>query len=237
MSSPRTDRGARSSRFHLLIAALLAATVAGCGAPKAYRVGQAAEQRDDFDQAIVAYTQARAASPDNREIAHALARAKLRASQQHYARGRRLAGAGKYEEALVEYQLALELNPANGDVETAVRETRVALRARMAVRRDGVTQLESLITRARTLAPEGRELPELTLPDSVVFRDAGSRDVFTSIGRFAGLSLVFDPQFRSVPLSIDLRGAALPAALDAIGRATNTFWCVTAPVTLEGIWP
>jgi general secretion pathway protein D len=232
MSSPRTDPGARSSGLRLLIVALIAATLAGCGASKAYRVGQAAEQRDDFDQAIVAYTQARAAHPDNREIGMALARAKLRASEQHHARGRRLAGAGKIEEALVEYQLALELNPANGDVETAVRDTRIALRTRMAVRRDGVTQLESLISRARTMVPEGRELPEFTLPDSVVFRDAGSRDVFTSIGRFAGLSLVFDPQFRSVPLSIDLRGAALPAALDAIGRATSTFWRITAPGTL-----
>jgi general secretion pathway protein D len=232
MSSPRIDRGVRFPGVRLLVAALLAATVAGCGASKAYKLGQAAEQRDDFDQAIVDYTQARAANPENREIGLALARAKLRASEQHHARGRRLAGTGKYEEALVEYQLALELNPANGDAETAVRETRLALRARMAVRRDGVTQLESLITRARTLAPEGRDLPELTLPDSVVFRDAGSRDVFTSIGRFAGLSLVFDPQFRSVPLSIDLRGAALPAALDAIGRATNTFWRITAPGTV-----
>ena len=222
----------RSSGFRLLIAVLLATAVAGCGASKAYRIGQAAEQRDDFDQAIVAYTQARAANPENGEIGHALARARLRASEQHYARGRRLAGTGKFEEALIEYQLALELNPVNGDVETAVRETRLALRARMAVRRDGVTQLEALITRARSLAPEGRDLPEITLPDSVVFREAGSRDVFTSIGRFAGLSLVFDPQFRSVPLSIDLRSAALPAALDAIAHATSTFWRVTAPGTV-----
>ena len=93
---------------------------------------------------------------------------------------------------------------------TAVRETRSALRTKMAIRKDGVTQLESLISRARALPPQGRELPEVTLPDSLVFRDAGSRDVLTSLARFAGISLVFDPQFRSVPLSIDLRGSTLP---------------------------
>ncbi|HTU99044.1 MAG TPA: secretin N-terminal domain-containing protein, partial [Luteitalea sp.] len=233
MSSRSETRGAAWPCRWLVLAALI--LTAACGAPKAYRLGQAAEQRDDFDQAIVAYTQARAADPDNREIAMALARARLRASAQHFARGRRLAGTAKYEEALVEFQLALELNPASGDAEDAVRETRAALRTRMAVRRDGVTQLESVISRARTLVPEGRDLPEVTLPDSVVFREAGSRDVLTSIGRFAGVSLVFDPQFRSVPLSIDLRGTTLPAALDAIGRATHTFWRVTAPSTVTVI--
>ncbi|MBA2353368.1 MAG: hypothetical protein H0V80_01730 [Acidobacteria bacterium] len=204
----------------------------GCGVRKAYRIGQIAERQDDFDQAIVAYTQALAASPNDREIALALQRARLRASEVHHTRGRRLAGAGSYEEALVELQLALELNPANGDAERGVRETRTQLRTKMAVRRDGITQLESLISRTRGLPPEGHDLPDVTLPDSVVFREAGSRDVLTSIARFGGISIVFDPTFRSAPLSIDLRGATLFNALDAVGRSTTTFYRVTAPRTV-----
>ena len=232
MSSRRTDRTGSFIGARLAGVLLLVATVAGCSAPKAYRIGEAAERRDDFDGAIVAYTQALAADPENVEIATSLKRAKLRGSAVHFTKGRRLAGAGKYEEALIEFQLALEFNPLSGEAEAAVRETRAALRTKMAVRKDGTTQLESVISRARALPPEGRELPEVTLPDSLVFREAGSRDVLTSLGRFAGISVVFDPQFRSVPLSIDLRGAALPGALDAIGRATSTFWRVTAPRTV-----
>jgi len=215
------------------LAALLAGALASCAStPNALRVGELAEKREDFDQAVVAYAQAQVADPDDRDAALSLRRAKLRASAQHYAKGRRLSGAGNYEEALVEFQLALELNPVNGDAETAVRETRTVLRTKMAIRKDGITQLESVISRARALPPQGRELPDVTLPDSLVFREAGSRDVLTSLARFAGISLVFDPQFRSVPLSIDLRGASLPAALDAIGRATGAFWRVTAPATV-----
>ncbi len=231
MSSRRADRrGIRASCAAALV--LLAALAAGCGTPKAYRIGEAAERRDDFDQAIVAYTQAAAAAPDDVEIATALRRARLRGSSAHFASGRRLAGAGKFEEALVEFQLALELNPANAEAEAAVRETRTALRTKMAVRRDGTTQLESLVTRARALPLEGRQLPDVTLPDTLVFREAGSRDVLTSLGKFSDISIVFDPQFRSVPLSIDLRGTTLPAALDAIAQATRTFWRVTAPRTV-----
>jgi len=214
-------------------ALVLAVTVAGCAVnPRPYQLGQLAEQRDDFDQAIVAYTQAMLAHPNNREIALALTRAKLRASADHLAKGRRFSGAGKFDEALMEFQLALELNPASGDADDAVRETRTALRTKMAIRKDGTTRLESLISRARSLPLEGRDLPDIQLPESLVFREAGSRDVLTSLARFAGISLVYDPQFRSVPLSIDLRGSTLPAALDAIGRATATFWRVTAPRTV-----
>ena len=231
MSSHRIDprRACRASGAALLLLGLLAS---GCAAPKAYRVGEAAERRDDFDQAVVAYTQALASAPDNVEIATALRRARVRGSAAHLTRGRRLAGTGKFEEALVEFQLALELNPASPEADAAARDMRAALRTKMAVREDGTTRLESLVSRARLLPLEGRELPDVTLPDSLVFRDAGSRDVLTSLGRFAGISIVFDTQFRSMPLSIDLRGTTLPVALDAIARTTSTFWRVTAPGTI-----
>lgn len=233
MSSRRSETAVARVIGRMAMAAALAVALASCAStPDAYKLGQLAEQREDYDQAIIAYAQAQVANPDDKEIALVLKRAKLRASAQHLAKGRRLAGAGSYEEALVEFQLALELNPANGDADAAVRETRTALRTKMAVRKDGTTQLESLISRARALPMHGRELPDVTLPESLVFREAGSRDVLTSLARFAGISIVFDPQYRSAPLSIDLRGSTLPAALDAIGRATNTFWRVTAPSTV-----
>ena len=59
-----------------------------------------------------------------------------------------------------------------------------------------------------------------------------SRDEFATIERFGGIGLVFDAQFRSDPISVDLRNATLEAALDAVGAATRTFFRVTAPQTV-----
>ena len=53
------------------------------------------------------------------------------------------------------------------------------------------------------------------MPASLVFRGAGSRDVYLTIARLANLSLAFDPTFRDAPLTIDLRNATL-----GIQRAT-----------------
>jgi general secretion pathway protein D len=213
------------------VAAILIA--AGCATASSYRLGERAERAQDFDRAVVEYTKAVRAHPDDRTIRLALERARLRASQEHYFRGRRFAAAERHEDALVEFQVAAELAPGSSEIETALRDTRLKLRARLAVARDGKTELQSLIERSRALAPPGLDLPPgIKLPQSLVFSNASSRMVFLALGRFAGLSIVFDPAFRDVPITVDLRNNSLEDALAALTASTHTFYRVTAPKTL-----
>jgi general secretion pathway protein D len=126
---------------------------------------------------------------------------------------------------MVEYQIAAELNPTNADIERELRDTRMQLRAKVAVRDDGQTRLESLIQQSLDAPLPGAALPEdAKLPDSVVFRDAQSRDVYSAIGKFTNLSVVFDPTFRDQPVSIDLRNKTLAEALNLLSTSTRNFW-------------
>ena len=162
----------------------------GCAASSALRRGSEAEQRQDYDLAVVEYTKAVRLQPDDANARLALERAKLRASQDHFNAGRRLAAAGKLDQALVEFELAAELNPSNSDIDEELRTTRNKLRAKIAVAREGKTELQTLIERARDLPPPGLDLPQdVKMPASLTFRDASSRDVFTAIARFANISL------------------------------------------------
>jgi general secretion pathway protein D len=184
-----------------------------------------AETNQNYDLAVVEYTKALRANPDNREARLGLERAKLRASQDHFTRARRLSATGKLEEALVEYQLAYELNPGNADIESELRDTRTQLRAKVAIREDGKTRLESLIDQSLAAPLPGAELPaDATLPESVVFRDASARDVYSAIGKFTNISVLFDPTFRDQPVSIDLRNETLANALNKLSTATRNFW-------------
>ena len=70
------------------------------------------------------------------------------------------------------------------------------------------------------------------MPASLTFRDASSRDVFTTIARFANISLIFDSAFRDAPVTVDLRNATLEDALNTVAGATRTFFRVTAPKTV-----
>jgi tetratricopeptide (TPR) repeat protein len=89
----------------------LAALLSGCATSGAMRAGQQAERADDFDRAVVEYNRAVRERPTDRDARLALDRAKLRASLDHFSRGRRLSNAGRLEESLVELQTASELNP------------------------------------------------------------------------------------------------------------------------------
>jgi general secretion pathway protein D len=219
--------------FSLLPVLGLCLLVAGCAASAALRRGRDAEQRQEYDSAVVEYTRALRLHPDDTTARLSLERARLRASQDHFLRGRRLAAVGKFDEALVEYEVASQLNPTNGEIDEQLRTTRNTLRTKIAVAREGKTELQTLIERTRDLPPPGLDLPpNVKMPAALTFRDASSRDVFTSIARLAGISIIFDTAFRDAPVTVDLRNASLEDALNTVADATRTFFRVTAQKTV-----
>jgi general secretion pathway protein D len=223
-----------ANRLFLLSAALSLA-LAGCATSSAMRTAQEADQLQEYDRAIAEYSKVLRDDPNNREARRALEVAKLRSSLDHYARGRRHESAGKLEDALVELQIAAELNPGNADIDERLRTVRTQLRNKV-TSRDGKTELETLVERSRELLPSGQELPnDIRMPDSLTFRDASSRDVFLALGKIGSVNVIFDPQFRPQPVSIDLKNSSFPDALQAVSTATRSFYRVTAQRTVTVI--
>jgi general secretion pathway protein D len=205
----------------------------GCASSAALRRGIEAEQRQDYDLAVVQYNKAVQLRPSDADARLGLGRAKLRAAAEHFQRGRRLAALGKHDQALVEYELASELNPTSGDIDSELRATRNQLRSNAAVAREGKTPLQALIEASRDFPTPGLDLPQdAKMPASLVFREASSREVFLSIAKFADISLAFDPAFRDAPVTVDLRNATLDDALTSIAGLSRTFFRVTAPRTV-----
>jgi len=227
------DRSNAEGRAWTWALGVCLALASGCATSAGLRAGERAELARNYDLAVVEYTKALRTNPDDHNARLALERAKLRASQEHAFRARTLAGAERYEEALVEYQLASELNPTDALVDDALRDVRQKLRTKVAVTRTGKTELESLIERSRGLPPPGLDLPaDAKLPDSLVFSSASSRNVFRSIAQFAGLNVVFDPGFRDETINADLRKMTLVDALTSVTASTRTFYRVSAQRTV-----
>src|SRR5688572_11770580 len=222
--------------FRALLPVLAFSTVlGGCATTAALRSGQQAETLQDYDRAVVEYTKVLQNRPNDRDARQGLDRAKARASQDHTARGRRFQSLGRLEQAAAEFQLALELNPTSAEVDEALRAVRTQLRTKIAITRDDKTQLESLIESAKDLAPLGLELPEVRMPASLTFPGASSRDIYGALGKFANVSIVFDPQFRDQNVTLDLRNQTLEEALRSVSGATRNFFRVTAPRTVTVI--
>ena len=91
-----------SPRAAAAVAILCAVMTGSACAGGALRRAQQAESLQDFDLAVARYTVIAREHPENRDAQLGLERAKLRASQAHFARGRRLASQGRYEDAVLE---------------------------------------------------------------------------------------------------------------------------------------
>ena len=221
-------------RLPLLV--LLTVALSGCATTAALRSGERAELARDYDRAVMEYTRALQADPENRAAQQGLERSRLRGAQIHFTRGRRFYAEGMLNEALVELQLAEELNSADSNVQELLNSVQTQLHTRTAVTPTGKTDLEALIERSQTLRPRGFDLPaNIRLPASLTFRDASSRDVYTALARLADVNVVFDPQFSVQLVTIDLRNAALEEALASLSTATRNFYQVTAQRTITVI--
>ena len=230
-------RFASARRAYRAAAALVAAAgLAGCVTTTALTQAQHAESMRDYDLAVAQYTKALREHPDDRDARTGLGRAKLRASEAHFLRGRQLFSAGHYEDAVVELQLAAELNPSNPDVDRDLRAARASLRAQMAVERGGQTHLETLLTRARQMPASNLDALDARLPSAIATGpQVASRDVYRMIARLANLNVIFDSAFRDVPAAVNLNDMSVRQALDAVAGATGTFYRASAPNTITVI--
>ncbi len=215
-------RQALRLRWPLLLALGLVASA--CATSQAYRAGEKAERRQDYDKAVLEYSRALQLDPDNLSARRALERAKLRASSEHQKSGRRLAGRGLYKEALDELRLAADLNPGSAqigvEIQAIVDQQRAGTQA---------ATLEDVKQRSRehalpglNLGPEGRE------PLGLSFRGTSLREAYEALGKASGVSFVFDPTFQEQTISLDVRDVPFEQALSALGGAGRTFHRVTS---------
>lgn len=200
-------------------AALLALVLAGCATSSAFRAGERAERRHDYDQAVLEYSRALKENPDEIHYRKALERARLRASEAHARNGRRMLSRGLYKEALEEFKLALDLDPDSAtlpqDIEAAERQQR------------GVgpgPSVQVLKDRVRERSLPGLDLgPAAQEPLGLSFRGASLRETYLALGRAAGVNFVFDPAFQDTTVTIDLRDVGFEQALNALGSVGRTF--------------
>ena len=226
---------ARRSAFGWLAVTMGAVTVAGCATTGLMRNGQRAEDRQDYDQAVVEYTRALQRDPDNADASTSLRRAKLRASQDHFTQARRH-GPGPARGSAGRVSLAAELNPASGTSPRAPRDQNL-LRAKVATDRNGKTELEALVDRMRDQPAPGLELPAAApLPDLLTFRNASNQDIIRAVAQMANVNVIFDPAFRPTPISsIDFRNMTFEQVLGSVLASTQNFFRVTAPQTITVI--
>lgn len=191
----------------ILLAALTAAACVTLS--PSYKMGTEAEIGKRFDEAIAYYEKAALENPKEPAYRMAAERARLSASLVHLQEARRLAAGGRKEEAAAAYAKALSYNP---------RDTQVALEARqLASPAAAVPDLPAKIEFPIKLKAKDEPL-QIKVP-----LEASLRSIFLTLGKAAGINIVFDAGFRDVPYTTDLTGQTFEQALKSLCQATKNF--------------
>jgi general secretion pathway protein D len=215
----------RRHPFYWPLVALSTLMLVGCpkGNPD-FKAGKRAEAIQDYDTALEHYERALKADPRNAEYKLKAMHMRFDAGQYHVEQGEKALKKGDLTLALAEFQKAQAIDPSNGAATQEGERTLNALEAERAAQAPPpVPEVKEPEMRSMPpeLKPLSREPINLKMTNE-------SRIVFETIAKLAGLSVIFDPDFTSRRVTVDLPNITLEQALDAVALESKAFW---KPVT------
>jgi general secretion pathway protein D len=206
---------------------LTAVVLTGC--PKGKQdnnAGAKAESVKDYDTALDYYNKALQTAPNNTEYKLKSARARFEAAQWHVDQGRRFRDQANLELALAEFRKAQMIDPSSAVAQQEVKATTDAINVKQGVTQNaapsGPTSEEP-----KLMAGPPRVQPLSRAPINMKATN-DSKAVFEAIGKLAGLTVIFDPDFTSRRISVELTNVTLEQALNISALQSKAFW---RPVT------
>jgi len=219
------------------VAALLVVALLAAGCPKGsadFKKGQQAEFAQDYDTALIHYERALKTNPANPQYQLRAKRLRFEAAQMHVDRGHKLRDQGLLEPAAAEFEKALAIDPSGFVAEQELRRTLELLVARRQAEAKAAEQQRPEPSQVSLAAiPEGPpELRPVSREPVNLRMTEDAKRIYESIGKLAGVNVVFDPDFQSRRVTVELANATLEQALDIVGLMTKTFWKPVTPNTL-----
>jgi general secretion pathway protein D len=229
--SPFLVRGGLSGLLVLLAGMAFGPAAKAQSASTWNKRGQTAELHEDYDSAYEDYLKAHNKAPKDMRYTARLDRMRFQAAAQHVDRGRVLRQSGDLGGALNQFTRALQIDPGN---EAAAQEI-------------GITQRQD--KSATPMMPTGtaeanavlRDVGEVSAPITLkpVSNDPitlhmveDTKNIYTAIGKLAGLNVLFDPDYKPNRIPVDLTNVSLADALRIVGTIANTFYKVITPDTI-----
>jgi general secretion pathway protein D len=200
---------------------------AGCpkGQPD-FTQGRKAETLQDYDAAYVYYQKAVKADPTNASYRIKLNSMRFEASQQHIKVGVELRKKGDLQGAASEFQRAQTIDPASAIAEQELRKT-IELIADKNRASDVAAEPptdpndQPMAAMPPEIKPFSRAAINLKMSDD-------AKVVFNTIGKLAGLTVIFDPDFPARRITVELNNVTMEQALEIVQLESKAF---VKPVT------
>lgn len=224
-------------RFTGVLALLLMVAVSALAsnvkqAKQLYQKGAEAQARQDYITAYNFYHQAYQMQPSDLTYRAAYEYVRFLAAASYVHQGEILTNAGKLQEALTDFEQALAIDPSSFIAQQQANKIRLMIKQSMNPATANPPSTETGLTRRMEQATGPVELAPISNTPITLNLTQDSKTVYESIGRLAGINVLFDPDYTSRRIHVDLNGVTLSEALQITALESKTFWRPVTPNTI-----
>ena len=200
-------------------------------AHSAYNKGVDAEKRQDYERAFEYYQEAYRQKPKDLRYRTAYEHTKFLAGAAHVHRGQLLRDGGKLDEALAEFQKANTIDPSSFIAQQELRRTQDMINKATNPPQSVAPMPDGL--RKRLAEAQGPvELSAISNVPITLKLTEDTKVIYETVGKLAGINVLFDPDYTSRKIRIELNGVTLEEALGIIALESKTFWRPVTPNTV-----
>jgi general secretion pathway protein D len=196
---------------------------AGPSANALYKHGHDAELHNDFDTAFEDYQKAYQKDPKELRFQTALYRVRVSAASAHISAGRKLVQSGDLQGALTEFLHAAEIDPSDEEATQEINVVRLKQGQAVPPPEMAVPELSGEQQELESI--EGpTQLKPMSDEPLTLHMTEDAKVIYQAIGKAAGVNVLFDPDYNSKRIQVDLNNVSLLDALRIVGTMSNTFW-------------
>ncbi|SRR5579871_6488414 len=192
-----------------------------------YQKGQDAEARQNYMAAYEFYKQAYDLKPKDLRYRASFERMRFKAAAGlvHHAQG--LREEGKLQDALAEFQKAVQIDPSLFIAQQELKRTLQMINDATNPPPQAAGPPGSLERKIKEAGGPVELAPISVVPITVKLTE-DSKVIYQTIGQLAGINVLFDPDYTSRRIKVELNGVTLEEALEITALESKTFW---RPVT------
>src|SRR5256884_3651444 len=198
-----------------------------------YNKGKDAEARQNYEEAYDYYKQAYELKPRDIQYRASYERTRFLAGASHVHRGQLLRDAGKLDDAMAEFRKAAEIDSASSIAQQEIRRTQKMIDAASAGPSPQAAPPPRTGLQKRLDDAQGPvDLAAISNVPITLKLTEDTKVIYDTVGKLAGINVLFDPDYTSRRIRIELNGVTLEEALQIIALESKTFWRAVTPNTI-----
>lgn len=211
---------------------------------KDFKAAQDAAIRQDWDHALDLYMSALDKNPNNPAYIVGMRRTRFQAGQMHVNLGQKLRVEGKVQDAMAEFQKAIIADPSSAIAIQELRRTQAILDQQKSGVKEPDSSEAGLTPSERARRASDRKVASMEAPpelkpivgmiQTIKINNQPPKVLYETIGKMAGINVVFDPQYTAPARNsnVDLANMPIEEAFDYLAMLTHTFWKPISPNTI-----